>query len=302
MVNTTGAGTRRWPPSSGPRGGGPGGGGGGLRLLLALLPPLPAACLREDVLGLLLLALLAGIGSQGLLLYFSRSGAYPTPDNGKGAVFAGHTVLVAAPDAAAAQALAGGVLEEFARYGSAVWLYGSGAGRVCDPQGAGREERALPAALERVAPGLVVASESMPELDAALERLEKRPLLLRGLTAEEPEDLYGENLLATQQPVGLSDLRWERRLRLPVSPRLCRPGRLYDGPAPAKAGETALDTALSASTAMRCSGRRGTRPSASSAPHEQPGSFLYDYYIDPAARRASPSTPPGRPRSTAVIR
>jgi hypothetical protein len=71
-------------------------GAGVLFVLLALLP-FRRHALSDTARHVLILFLVALLGSQGVLLYLKRNDGYTALDTGKAALYAGHRVLVTVP-------------------------------------------------------------------------------------------------------------------------------------------------------------------------------------------------------------
>ena len=95
----------------------------GLGFLLFALPrPFSLRLVRRLALSLLCLVLVLAAAAAGFLLGFSKQGAYAQVDEGKAALYAGQRVMVIAPHEDDEINIAGGVIEEYVRYGSRVFL------------------------------------------------------------------------------------------------------------------------------------------------------------------------------------
>ena len=95
----------------------------GLGFLLFVMPrPFSLRLVRRLALSLLCLVLILAVATAGFLLGFSRKGAYAQVDEGKAALYAGRRVMVIAPHEDDEINIAGGVIEEYVRYGSRVFL------------------------------------------------------------------------------------------------------------------------------------------------------------------------------------
>ena len=292
-------------------------GAGVLFLLLALLPvrrhKLPDAA--RHVLMLFLIVLL---GSQGILLYLRRSGGYTVLDQGKSALYAGHRVLVTVPEPGEETVLAGGVIEQYLRYGSDVSFFYTGDAtedaaraaavsyglpaenaRVRNAAAAGE---ALGAFLAERQPDVVLAAApetgvEVPDLEALLDELRTEapgyePLVLRGflrtLGTEAPADFYAANILSTQKPArSLKGFNWEKRVRLPVDAATLSRSLPVSG-----TGASVL-TADAAERAVN--GDKVFWPLKPAAGENEPAfvkiqngqeDFVYDYYIDPLGRES----------------
>ena len=270
--------------------------GAGLLFLLLCLLPLSRRRLREDVIGLLLLGAIAILGARGLLFYFGQTRGYTAIDNGKGALFADRRVLIAAPRRSAEESLAGGVADEYSRYGSEVWLFDEEEQSLRSFGGGAARPAELGAALRELRPTVVIASAEAgaagSSLSAALAALPEgeRPLVLYGTPDAGASDFYGENLRSTQKPDDTDEALWERRLRLPVSPGAlsrslpaCAVYRRLEGDAAEK--RRLAETVI-----------KGDRCYLTDAPEtalpgfvkisDSAGNFLYDYYIDPRGKES----------------
>ena len=91
-------------------------------LLLALLKPVSLRLLRRAARVLLGLYLGGALLIAAFLAAFAKLGAYAQLDEGKAALYGGQTVLVLAPHQDDEINIAGGVIEEYLRYGSRVQL------------------------------------------------------------------------------------------------------------------------------------------------------------------------------------
>lgn len=286
---------------------------GVLFLLFALLPARRHR-LSDMARHILILWLLALLGSQGLLLYLRRSGGYTAPDQGKGALYAGHRVLVTVPEPGEETVLAGGVIEQYLGYGSEVSLLYTGEAAPDAARSAARshgipEERAfvresetgeaaLRAFLTERQPDIVLAAApetgvEVPDLAALLDELhtkrpEYKPLVLQGflraLGTEAPPDFYAANIFSTRKPVRTpKGFAWDKRLRLPVD------AATLSRSLPIR-GESAYAAWLTPDAAERVvNGDRVFWQLGTTAGENEPafvkiqngqGDFVYDYYID----------------------
>lgn len=291
--------------------------GTGLLFLLLALLPVRRHKLPDTARHILLLYLLVLLGSQGILLYLQRSGGYTVLDQGKGALYGGHSVLVTVPEPGEETILAGGVIEQYLRYGSDVsFLYtgetspdaakAAAVSYGLPPEnshmrGGETGEEALRAFLIEKQPDVVLAAApesgiEVPDLEALLNELGKeapdyRPLVLRGflrtLGTEAPADFYEANILSTIKPAhALKGFHWEKRLRLPVDAATLSRSLPKTG---------AAFTWLTADTAERVvNGDRVFWPLGGTAAGEtsfvkiqnEQGDFVYDYYIDPLGKES----------------
>lgn len=297
-------------------------GAAALFLLLALLP-FPRHWLPDSARSVLVLFLVALLGSQGVLLYLRRSGAYTALDTGKNALYAGREVLVTVPEPGEEIPLAAGVIEQYLRYGSEVRLlytgeptettreaasaaaqfYGIPLENVYVPE-SGTGEELLRACLIERQPDVVFAAAAedgveVPDLAAILEELKEalpdwRPLVLQGyvraLGLQGPADFYtSANLLATQEPAKrLKGADWEKRVRLPVDAATLThtlAGHRYEAQLTADAAARILNS------------DRVFWPLGGVPAEEEPafvklmdgqGNFVYDYYIDPLGKASFP--------------
>ena len=292
--------------------------GAGLLFLLLALLPVKRHKLPDTARHILLLYLLVLLGSQGILLYLQRSGGYTVLDQGKGALCAGHSVLVTVPEPGEETVLAGGVIEQYLRYGSDVSFFYTGdasedAARAAavsyglPPESAHIRdgetgEEALRAFLTERQPDVVLAAApesgiESPDLETLLDELRKempdyRPLVLRSflcaLGTEAPADFYEANILSTQKPTrSLKGLNWEDRLRLPVDAATLSRSLPKTGAAFAWLTADITERAVN--------GDRVFWPLGSAAAENEPafvkiqneqGDFVYDYYIDPLGRES----------------
>ena len=95
----------------------------GLGFLLFALPrPFSLRLVRRMSLSLLCLVLALSVAAGVFLAAFSKQGAYARVDEGKAALYAGQRVMVIAPHEDDEINIAGGVIEEYVRYGSRVFL------------------------------------------------------------------------------------------------------------------------------------------------------------------------------------
>ena len=290
--------------------------GAGLLFLLLALLPFRRHRLSDSAIKVLLLFLVVLLGSQGLLLYLRRSGGYSALDKGKGELYAGRRVLVTVPEPGDETILAGGVIEEYLRYGSEVSLLYTGEATRGEAQAAARlhgipealafvrgsetGEEALRACLAERQPDIVLAAApetgvEVPDLAALLEEVQKelpdyKPLVLQGflhaLGTEAPADFYASPcILSTQEPAKrLRGYDWENRLRLPVDPNTLSHALPVEG----------LYAGLTRDEAERIvNGDRVFWQLESAAAENRPafvklqnaqGDFLYEYYLDPLGR------------------
>lgn len=268
-------------------------GAGVLFLLLALLP-IKRQNLRFDALALLIAWLVAALLSIGFLAYYAGQGALAETDQGKGALYAGHTVLVAVNEPGEENALAGGVMEAYRHYGSAVWIY-TLSGESLREYGGAEVPETPDGALARVRPDVILCprgGDAKPLLEAA-DRAggENRPLVLQGLSSLPAQDVYSANLHAVPGPTeGVSASRWASRLRLPVSTAglsrslLGMSGGLASLP---DGGErrALLREGLSGERVFWPRG--GTEAGLSFVKiTNAAGDFVYDYFIDPRGRES----------------
>ena len=93
-----------------------------LFLLFALPRRLSLRAVRRAARSLLCLCLALLLLTAGFLAGFAKSGAYAQVDEGKAALYTGQRVLVVAPHEDDEINIAGGVIEEYLRYGSRVTL------------------------------------------------------------------------------------------------------------------------------------------------------------------------------------
>lgn len=93
-----------------------------LLLLPLLIRPLGAKALRRAGRCLFALCLALLLAAGVFLALFARAGAYAQVDEGKAALYGGQRVLVIAPHEDDEINIAGGVIEEYRRYGSTVTL------------------------------------------------------------------------------------------------------------------------------------------------------------------------------------
>ncbi len=273
-------------------------GGAAALFLLLLLLPFSAARLAADVRAVFSLALVAALVSGGFLAFYSRRGAVTVSDDGKSAVFSGRKVLIVPELEGGEEALAGGLAEEFLRYGSEAWLYTSATGQLRAPSGEVLEASAVDA-LNRVWPDLILcsrgtAAKTVEEAVGTVRERESdyRPLVLEGLERDETEDFYSLNPASTQKPAGLSERVWEQRLRLPVSPASLTRSLLG-----ATGGISSLLAGSDPERSEALSTRNGDRvfwPSDGSGSWEPDfvkltsgaGDFIYEYYIDRRGRES----------------
>ena len=266
--------------------------GAGLVFLLFALLPLSKERLRSDVFTLLLLALVAVLAAGGFLFYRSQMSADADVDRGKAALYGGHKVLIAAAADGDAVYLAGGVAEEYVRYGSEVWFYTMETGSL-RPYGGEVVPAEAVDAVNRVWPDVILCprgSAAKPLFDALEAVLERepdyRPSVLQGLSGDEHPDFYADNPASTQMPLsGTTAANWERRLRLPVSSSLLTRSllRASGGFASLLGGAAARAEAL-----YSMNGDRVFWPRAGSTPESLDfiklmsgdGDFVYHYYVD----------------------
>ena len=213
-------------------------------------------------------------------------------DRGKAALYGGHKVLIAAAADGDAVYLAGGVAEEYVRYGSEVWFYTMETGSL-RPYGGEVVPAEAVDAVNRVWPDVILCprgSAAKPLFDALEAVLERepdyRPSVLQGLSGDEHPDFYADNPASTQMPLsGTTAANWERRLRLPVSSSLLTRSllRASGGFASLLGGAAARAEAL-----YSMNGDRVFWPRAGSTPESLDfiklmsgdGDFVYHYYVD----------------------
>ena len=266
--------------------------GAGLVFLLFALLPVSKERLRGDVFALLLLALVTSLVAFGFLAYRAQSSSGLDVDRGKVALYGGHKLLVASPTEAEAVCLAGGVAEEYVRYGSEVWYYTTETG-LLRPYGGEAALTEAVDALNRVWPDVIfcprgsAAKPLLDAVDAVVARVpDYAPTILQGLSGDGHNDFYALNPAATQLPLsGTTEANWERRLRLPVSPPYLTRSLLgaSGGLSSLRGGAPLRDEALCA-----LNGDRVFWPRAGSTAAgldfvklmSLSGDFVYDYYVD----------------------
>ena len=291
--------------------------GAGLGFLLLALLPFRRHRLGDMARHLLILWLIFLLGSQGMLYYLRRTGGYTALDQGKGALCAGRSVLVTVPEPGEETVLAGGVIEQYLRYGSEVALLYTGeatgeAARAAAlshgvPEALAfvREEttgeEALRALLAERRPDVVLAAApeagvEVPDLEAILDGLRKelpdyRPLVLQGflhaLGTEAPADFYANpNLLSTQEPAKrIRGFSWEKRLRLPVYAGTLSHALLVEGAYAALQENGGAERIVNGDRVFWQLGKaeEENEPAFVKIQNAQ-GDFVYDYYIDPLGR------------------
>ena len=290
-------------------------GAGVLFLLLALLP-FRRHKLSDTARHVLILFLVALLGSQGVLLYLRRSSGYTALDTGKAALYAGHRVLVTVPKPGDELPLAAGVIEQYRRYGSELHLlytdevergaaqaaarfFGLSPASAAVPEGKSGEEL-LRAFLAEQQPDVVLAAAAengvdVPDLTAILAALREelpdyRPLVLQGylrtLGTEAPDDFYASaNLLAVQEPAKrLKGASWEKRVRLPVDAATLT-HTLAGHPYETRLTADAAGRILNADRVFWQIGSTENELSFVKLSDAQ-GSFIYDYYIDPLGKES----------------
>ena len=291
--------------------------GAGLLFLLLALLPVRRHRLSDTARHVLLLYLVALLGSQGLLLYLRRSGGYNVLDQGKTALSSGRRVLVTVPEPGDETVLAGGVIEQYLRYGSEVALLYTGEVRAEAAQDAAQShgipeelafvrsgetaDEALRAFLAERQPGVVLAAAAetgveVPDLAALLEELraelpDYRPLVLQGflhaLGTEAPADFYANpNLLSTQEPAKrIRSFSWEKRLRLPVDAGTLSHALPVEGAYAALQENGGAERIVNGDRVFLQLGKAAeeNEPAFVKIQNAQ-GDFVYDYYIDPLGR------------------
>lgn len=293
-------------------------GAGALFVLLALLP-VRRHRLPDLARHLLILYLVALLGSQGLLLYLRRSGGYTALDQGKSALYAGHRVLVTVPEPGEETVLAGGVIEQYLRYGSEVSLLYTGEATPDAAQAAALShglpaenahtrgtqtgEEALRRFLTERQPDIVLAAApekgiEVPDPEALFDALraelpEYRPLVLlgflRALGTEAPADFYQTpNILSVQEPARrIKGFAWEKRLRLPVDAATLSRALPIGGPYAAWQENYGAERIVNGDRVFWQLGRAAAEnePSFVKIQNAQ-GDFVYDYYIEPLGKES----------------
>ena len=290
-------------------------GAGVLFVLLALLP-FRRHALSDTARHVLILFLVALLGSQGVLLYLKRNDGYTALDTGKAALYAGHRVLVTVPEPGDELPLAAGVIEQYRRYGSEVSLlytgeaerdaaqaaalsFGLSPSDAAVPEGENGEDL-LRAFLAARQPDVVLAAAAesgveVPDLTAILAALREelpdyRPLVMQGylraLGTEAPDDFYASaNLLSVQEPgKRLKGANWEERVRLPVDAATLT-HTLAGHPYEALLTADAAARILNGDRVFWQLGSAENEPSFVKLSDAQ-GNFIYDYYIDPLGKES----------------
>lgn len=291
-------------------------GAGVVFLLLALLP-VRRHRLPDLAQSLLVLFLVTLLGSQGLLFYLRRTGGYAELDRGKAALSGGKLVLVTVPEPGEETILAGGVIEEYLRYGSEVQLLYTGdasadAARAAalsygipaenaSVRGDRTAAEALRGILQALQPEVILAAApetgvEVPDLAALLSALreelpEYRPLVLQGflhaLGTEAPADFYDSpNLLSTREPaVSVKGFAWDKRIRLPVAAGTLSRALPDKGPCFAWLTKESAEKIVNGDRVFRQLGSAAAEnePAFLKLQNEQ-GDFIYDYYIDPMGK------------------
>lgn len=213
----------------------------GCFVLFLLFRHFRLSSVRFFALSIFVVCLLLVLAAAGFLAGYSRTGKYAETDDGKSALYAGRRVLVVAPHEGDELAIAGGVMEEYLKYGSEVYVLftadrapaaSDGIGipedhRIFLGDGKSRTDIAdgLGSTLRELQPDVIFGPEYEPEphsdlrtaalaLDEALcdllqEEASYRPLVLKtyacSMAYEAAPDFYSMNMLSTKNPTG-SDL------------------------------------------------------------------------------------------------